>query len=551
MVPFSKRSFRFHDLNILRLALIGVAIVLAALHAHATRFKISPDGVSYLDMGAAFIRGDWALAVNGYWGPMYAWLLGILVGFTHAEGLAQFEIAHFLNFLIYLLDVFLFDRFWCGIVAALPNSPAYSRTRAAVLYIGYVIFMFLFVVILEDVTPDLLLTAVVLAVGQCLWRFATTLRGRWMALAGALFGLGYLVKAIMLPVGLAVFFVAGVVFVIQRQSLKPVLAGLAIQILVSSPLVIVLSHRAGHFSTGDTGRLSYAWLASGPLPDLLVTPGKIISSEPIIYQVETRPHVTYWAWFDPGAASENVRATLNFKQQLHVLFESLKIYRDEMLFANGPLLMAIIVLLSLRTKLIRLLPYAPLFALVFAALGAYAMILVQDRYISPFACVMWGALLGIALAGLGENEIKFSNRLLIVAAVFLTLRTLPTFASYALNIARTPRTTTTVVADASIEHVHVTRALQANGMIPGDKVALIGNPFLHYWAKLGNVSISAYIPPKEFGEFCHSGLGPSEKVIELIRSTGAQWVISSVDGSSCPTNWWRPIPGTSYRFHKI
>src|SRR6185369_1656406 len=170
---------------------------------------------------------------------------------THAEGLAQFEIAHFLNFLIYLLDVFLFDRFWCGIVAALPNSPAYSRTRAAVLYIGYVIFMFLFVVILEDVTPDLLLTAVVLAVGQCLWRFATTLRGRWMALAGALFGLGYLVRAIMLPVGLAVFFVAGAVFVIQRQSLKPVLAGLAIQILVSSPLVIVLSHRAGHFSTGD------------------------------------------------------------------------------------------------------------------------------------------------------------------------------------------------------------------------------------------------------------------------------------------------------------
>src|SRR6185369_5852625 len=165
MVPFSKRSFRFHDLNIMRLALIGVAIVLAALHAHATRFKISPDGVSYLDMGAAFMRGDWSLALNGYWGPMYAWLLGILVRFTHTEGLAQFEIAHFLNFLIYLLDVFLFDRFWCRIVAALPDSPAYSRTRAAVLYIGYVIFMFLFVVILEDVTPDLLLTAVVLAVG--------------------------------------------------------------------------------------------------------------------------------------------------------------------------------------------------------------------------------------------------------------------------------------------------------------------------------------------------------------------------------------------------
>ena len=31
------------------------------------------DGVSYLDIGDAYFRGDWKAAVNAYWSPVYSW----------------------------------------------------------------------------------------------------------------------------------------------------------------------------------------------------------------------------------------------------------------------------------------------------------------------------------------------------------------------------------------------------------------------------------------------------------------------------------------------
>ena len=44
-----------------------LAVALGLLHAWNGRYEVSPDGISYLDMGEAYLRGDWAMAVNGYW----------------------------------------------------------------------------------------------------------------------------------------------------------------------------------------------------------------------------------------------------------------------------------------------------------------------------------------------------------------------------------------------------------------------------------------------------------------------------------------------------
>jgi hypothetical protein len=36
---------------------------------------IDPDSISYLEMGEAFLRRDWQMAINAYWSPLYPWLL--------------------------------------------------------------------------------------------------------------------------------------------------------------------------------------------------------------------------------------------------------------------------------------------------------------------------------------------------------------------------------------------------------------------------------------------------------------------------------------------
>src|SRR6185369_13250535 len=51
-------------------ACVVVAAVLGALQAWDRRYAMNPDGISYLDVADAYLRGDWAVAVNGYWSPL-------------------------------------------------------------------------------------------------------------------------------------------------------------------------------------------------------------------------------------------------------------------------------------------------------------------------------------------------------------------------------------------------------------------------------------------------------------------------------------------------
>ena len=63
-----------------------LAVTMAALQAWRG-FSVNPDGVSYLDIADAYLRGDWHAAVSTYWSPLYSWLL--------AAGLAVFRPAPF------------------------------------------------------------------------------------------------------------------------------------------------------------------------------------------------------------------------------------------------------------------------------------------------------------------------------------------------------------------------------------------------------------------------------------------------------------------------
>jgi hypothetical protein len=47
------------------------------------------DGLAYLDVARAYVRYDWHTAINGYWGPLYAWLLAIEMRLLHLELIPQ------------------------------------------------------------------------------------------------------------------------------------------------------------------------------------------------------------------------------------------------------------------------------------------------------------------------------------------------------------------------------------------------------------------------------------------------------------------------------
>src|ERR1700756_3696995 len=56
---------------------ITISLFLGIIQISIGLFSITLDGVSYLDMADAYLRHDWHTAINGYWNPLYSWLIGL------------------------------------------------------------------------------------------------------------------------------------------------------------------------------------------------------------------------------------------------------------------------------------------------------------------------------------------------------------------------------------------------------------------------------------------------------------------------------------------
>ena len=65
------------DIGCIKITFRIVAILLGLLQAWASRNNFDNTGVPYLDIGDAYFRGDWSMAINATWSPFYSWLLGL------------------------------------------------------------------------------------------------------------------------------------------------------------------------------------------------------------------------------------------------------------------------------------------------------------------------------------------------------------------------------------------------------------------------------------------------------------------------------------------
>src|SRR5262249_27818582 len=57
-----------------------LAMLLGGVQAWLARARMSADTISYLDMGNYLRHGHWSQIINGLWNPLYASLLGLMIG---------------------------------------------------------------------------------------------------------------------------------------------------------------------------------------------------------------------------------------------------------------------------------------------------------------------------------------------------------------------------------------------------------------------------------------------------------------------------------------
>src|SRR5690606_12688816 len=89
-------------------------IVMAALHAWAAAqaYSMNADGIAYLDIGDAYMRGDWDVAVNPVWSPLYSWIIGAVMALARPTMRWEFPLVHLVNFAIFVGAFLSFEFFW-------------------------------------------------------------------------------------------------------------------------------------------------------------------------------------------------------------------------------------------------------------------------------------------------------------------------------------------------------------------------------------------------------------------------------------------------------
>src|SRR3989442_10837071 len=227
------------------------------LNVWARRNDVSPDSISYTEIGWATARGGLHKIVNAYWSPLYPFLLSIIFRCFRPSVQWEFTLAHLMNFVVYIGSFASFELYLKELI--LEREPAGESTKRnlpvsprTVWTWGCAFFLWASYYWLGPlwVTPDLCVAVLVYLAIALLLRIRRG-RGNWLVFAGfgALLGLGYLAKAAMFPLSFVFLFSA---FCLSRLSgasfraagFRTLLAAGVLSIF-AVPLILALSAAKG------------------------------------------------------------------------------------------------------------------------------------------------------------------------------------------------------------------------------------------------------------------------------------------------------------------
>ena len=256
--------------------------------ALGTTAAINPDAVAYAQIARHYARGDVELALNGWWSPAYSWLLVPAVW----AGLEPLAVARALQVAFGLA----FAAAVAALAAALAGRPA--RRAAFVLALAATVPM-----VAGDLTPDLALAAALAALTAVWVRYLLAPSAGRAALAGALGGAAFLIKAYALPFA-ALAAVSAVVAswalgAPRRTAARDGALALAATVAVAAPWLVAVGQHEGRLTLGDAGRYAATFARMERLPELArdkpmydlaqVPPGRITTWEAPVAPVPLDP----------------------------------------------------------------------------------------------------------------------------------------------------------------------------------------------------------------------------------------------------------------------
>lgn len=544
-----------------RLFFWRLILVLGLLQVWAHCNEMCADGISYIEIARATTRDGLHQIVNAYWSPLYPLLLSLVFRWFHPAVQWEFTAAHLLNFAVYATGLASFELFLRELILQRETAEEGAQRSVPVsppsVWIwGYVFFLWASYFWLGPawVTPDLCVAALVYLATVLLFRIGRG-GGNWAVFVGlgAVLGIGYLAKAAMFPLSFVFLFSA---FCLGRAAgtslrsaiLRTLLAG-GVFACFALPLILALSAAKGRPTFGDSGSIAYTEYIDGATKTIhwqgeqLGTgkpahPTRKIFSNPAVYEFAFPIQGSYPPWYDPSYWYEGVRPHFLLKGQLWVLFRAANLYLK--IFSKSGALWVVFLALGIATR--KVIAWGRLgrdMWLVIlpsvAALGMYALVLVEFRYVAPFALMLLLWMLA-RIRIINGAETKWLRRLHAVLIIAPAL-------AVAWPLTRDLYDT---LRNKPYEPWVVAQQLHAMGITPGMDVGYIGHGIEAYWPHLAGVRIIAEVPRLEQARFVAADTARRQQVLALFTSVGARAVITKNADAATPAEGWRQIPGTNH-----
>jgi hypothetical protein len=532
----------------------GICLGCAGILALSDRHSMSPDGLSFIDMASEALRSGPSALLNGYYSPGYPALLSLALALFHPTPRQEFPLVHFVNFLIFVLDLWAFHFFL--------RHFAFCTFLLFTLQEGG----------LATVHPDLCMAATVFLVAgmTCRLSLPGANRKHYMAL-GVACALGYYAKT---PMFLLCLVLLGGLLLYPpspRVSRQGLLLSISVFLLTTAPLVTLLSKRVGHLSFGETGTLNYLWHVNGlqpyagwtgsdvgqPFSSLSLyglVPRTASSSDSHLYGIPEHPprrlmeaplilefsspiKGTFPLWYDPSYWYAGAKARFNLRQQIAVLkltmLEYLQIFSQRMAFLAGALVLLVLAARNAgfsRAGSSNVQRAAWLLIWPLIAMLTYALVHVETRYIATFCVLFWLAIYGTLVARV-NRQVAVAVCATVVGAMMIPLT---------ISIAEASVSTVKgLVHPTQPEYEKVALGLRNLGVGTGDRLAVVGFPLDAYYAHYTGTRVVAAIAATD--DFWNLSTPDWKSVAERLGEIGVKAVVARNRPRISTTANWKDV----------
>jgi hypothetical protein len=546
------------------------AIALGAIQILMSPYRMSSeDVVSYLDIADAYRHHQWKAAINGYWSPLYSWVLALGEWLVRPPPAWEFWFVRLMNFVIYLGALAAFEFFLRQIIASHETAVLEGHPAKPLLRIprwiwwlgGYSLFLWAsltWIGLCTD-TPDLCASALILmASGFIARRARAPLSRRVSLVVGLLTGMAYLAKTAMFPLGFVFAAAAGGGKAgrgIGRSAW--VLFGFAI---VALPFIVSLSLIKHRLTIGESGRMNYVWNVN---PGRYVVPGLHWQGGPRGSGAPVHPTRQIWIypaafefahgnetfppWNDPSYWYEGLQVHVSTAAQLKVAASNAGFYGRMFLLPVAALYAMLLCLGAFRQSVAGAL-HDNWRLLLVSATGLLAYLLATDlvvsdirtqpssRYVAVFVVILFAAMVsGIRLPYSDKSQRAVAS--LTLLGVVLTGVHFTVWSDLSLRAVGRPLPADQLVAVGVV--------MRGMGIGPGSRVAIIGRKVEHvFWARLARVKIVCQVPDAD--GFLNSDPAVQEELATALARAGADALVSwewVADHSRLP---WQRVGASSY-----